>query len=376
MYLGIPPQRLGLEEDQSVTSGSGTSAGPGSSTLPYREALEETERKQREAYERDCANVHVLETLERQYLSPRERVELLERKLAAMPRIVQGHKLIKDLRTKRLTGKLSDAQFRAAIQGVLHAFPEVSRFPFPSGYAIGSAADEVARARCQLSRARWEFLVWNRTGRIPGRLTTRLGETIKPRDIDPGIKITPPKIDPGIRITPEKDWCPELRKIQSASCFAYEPSEIRISHTEAGHLTPDVVIIPSGMPAPGVVISCRYLVIRDFGVSWRHVKAAPKSDPLFNAWLARFESDKTLLFRIVGYSDCVGPEGNNLFLRKGRAQNVFRLLGPSARSRVISVQPAPADTFLTDNSTVAARANNRSVVIEFFINKPTVVNPV
>ena len=56
MYLGIPTQRLGLEEDQSATSGSGTSAGPGSSTLPYREALEETERKQREEYERDCAN--------------------------------------------------------------------------------------------------------------------------------------------------------------------------------------------------------------------------------------------------------------------------------------------------------------------------------
>jgi hypothetical protein len=171
----------------------------------------------------------------------------------------------------------------------------------------------------------------------------------------------------------EKDWCPELRKIQSTTCFAYEPGEIQISHTEAGHVTPDVVLVPPGMPAPNIVISCRYLVIRDFGVNWRHVKAAPKSEPLFKAWLAAFEANKDLFFRIVGYSDCLGWERNNLPLRRGRAQNVFRLLSPSARSRVISVGPAPAKTFLTDNSTVVARANNRSVAIEFFVNKPTVV---
>jgi len=192
MYLGAPDRWAGNGGSVGTESGSSTTSG----TLPYREALEETERKQREEYERDCANIRMLKTLERQSLSPGERVRMLERKLAAMPRIVQGYKLIEDLRWRRLTGKLSDAQFRAAIQGVLHAFPEVAQFPFPPGYAVESVADEVARVRCQLSRARWEFLVWNRTGRIPGRLTPGLGRVPDPNP-DPGANINPPgAVDP------------------------------------------------------------------------------------------------------------------------------------------------------------------------------------
>jgi hypothetical protein len=138
--------------------------------LPYREALEETERKQREEYLRDCANVRVLQTLEREARTPSERARWLERKVAAMPNIVQGHALIRDLIARRRAGRLSDVQFRSAIVAVLNAFPEVREFPFPRGYVVGSVADETARARCELSRARWEFLVWNRTGKVPGRL--------------------------------------------------------------------------------------------------------------------------------------------------------------------------------------------------------------
>lgn len=170
----------------------------------------------------------------------------------------------------------------------------------------------------------------------------------------------------------ENQWCPELRKIQSDTCVSYEPTEVRISHTEPGHLTPDVVLVPPGLPGPNVVFSCRYLVIRDFGVDWRHVKLAPRNEQLFKDWLNRFETDKSLFFRIVGYSDCVGFERNNL-LRRGRARNVFRLLGSNARSRVTAVIAAPPRTYLTDNSTIAARANNRSVVIEFFVNTSQII---
>jgi len=84
-----------------------------------------------------------------------------------------------------------------------------------------------------------------------------------------------------------------------------------------------------------------------------------------------FEVNKSLVFRIVGYSDCVGPEWKNLFLRTGRAQNVFNLFGRSARSRVLAQGPAPAGIYLTDNSTVDARARSRAVVIEVFTNALT-----
>ena len=172
----------------------------------------------------------------------------------------------------------------------------------------------------------------------------------------------------------EKDWCPELSKSKSTTCVpAYAAGEQQTSHTNAGHWPSDVVLVPGGLTGPGVNITCRYLIIRDFGVDWRHIKEPTKRELPLLLWLARFETDTTLLFRIVGYSDCIGTPAKNTFLRKGRAFNVLNLLGPSAKKRVLSVGGAPLDTFLVDNTTVQSRANNRSVVIEFFKNPPTVI---
>jgi hypothetical protein len=177
MYFGEPYLS---EPDQPDPSPGGAVPPSGAGTLPYREALEETERKQREEYLRDCANVTVLQTLERQSRTPGERVRYLEQKLAAMPRIVRGHELLKELRTKLITGRFTQAQFRAGVISLQHAIPELARFPFPSGYGVGSLADETARAQCELSRARWEFMVWNRTRRIPGRLGSGFGQPPSP----------------------------------------------------------------------------------------------------------------------------------------------------------------------------------------------------
>lgn len=186
-----------------------------------------------------------------------------------------------------------------------------------------------------------------------------------PQPVIPG---PPPPVLMPTNPQARKKWCPELRKIRSDTCASYQPQEIAISHTASGHLTPDVVLVPPGPLGPNSNIRCRYLIIRDFGVDWRHVKLAARNEPLFKDMLNRFEADKSLLFRIVGYSDCVGVERNNFLLRRGRARNVFKLLGASARSRVMAVTAAPPQTFLTDNATIAARAHNRAVVIEVFVN--------
>lgn len=179
MYFEIPTQLA----DQETEPSTGTTTRSPSDTLPYREALEETERKQREEYLRDCANVRVLETLERQPMTPGERVRFLERKLAAMPRIIQGNDLIKQMKTRLITGRITEQQFRNSIPGILHAFPEVSQFPFPPGYAVRSLAEETAIVKCQLSKARWAFMVWNRTHRMPGeRRLPGLGEPLNPPD--------------------------------------------------------------------------------------------------------------------------------------------------------------------------------------------------
>jgi hypothetical protein len=172
-----------------------------------------------------------------------------------------------------------------------------------------------------------------------------------------------------------KPICPPLIKSASRICFPYAPTEIAVSKTEAGHLTPDVVLVQPtvGPGMENVVITCRFLIIRDFGVTWRHLKKSTLGEPLLKSSLALFESDKSLTFRILGYSDCVGPESKNLFYRRGRARNVFDLFGPSARSRVMASGPAPLGIYLTDNSTVAARAKSRAVVIEVFVNSSATI---
>jgi hypothetical protein len=186
-----------------------------------------------------------------------------------------------------------------------------------------------------------------------------------PGPIEPMPNVLPPDKDPERmpNVLPPDKWCPELPKVNSNAVFPYQPNEIAISHTEAGHLAQDVGMFPDvGNPV------CQYLIIRDFGVDWRHVKSSTKNDLLLLTQLNRFETDKSLQFQIVGYSDCVGSERNNFLLRRGRARNVFQLLGQNARSRVFAVGAAPAHTYLTVNSTVASRAVNRSVVIEIFID--------
>src|SRR6266436_10350748 len=100
----------------------------------------------------------------------------------------------------------------------------------------------------------------------------------------------------------------------------------------------------------------------------RHVKSSTRNHPLLLMQLNRFETNNSLQFQIVGYSDCAGGERNNVLLRTGRARNVFHLLGHNARSRVFAEKAAPAHEYLTDNSTVSARAENRSVVIEIFVD--------
>lgn len=210
----------------------------------------------------------------------------------------------------------------------------------------------------------------------------RIGETSHELELNPNPDhmptnplppgIVPPVPMPTNPLVPKK-WCPQLRKIQSKTCFSYAPQEISISHTAAGHVTPDVVLIQPAAPLRNTIVSCGYLIIRDFGVDWRHVKPTAMHEQLFKDWLIRFETDKSIFFRIVGYSDCVGVERHNLRLRRARALNVRKLLGSSAHSRVMAVIAAPSQTYLTDNSTIAARANNRSVVIEFFPNSSQII---
>ena len=147
-----------------------------------------------------------------------------------------------------------------------------------------------------------------------------------------------------------------------AACGAYESGEVQKSRTQAGHVEPDVLAHARG------------LLIRDFGVDWRHVRDRLKSDPALRQWLTEIvavaRANPTTKIQISGYSDCVGSENNNTFLRRGRAARVRELLhemaGPGwavLDPRTVAV-PAPSGEYIAGNTTVDGRANNRSVLIE------------
>jgi hypothetical protein len=185
-------------EDESVTHSEPGVGGPGE-PLPYKEAMESTERGLYEEYRRDCAGVDVPRRLERAgVFSPREEVERLERKVKLLPRILAD----REEKEKKITMSLSAISNRLKGQSVwgplgrpdfvepseqekeaeeqlrlrrdLHRWDEAVIWPkFGRDYVLGSIGDELAKARCELSRARWEHWRYMRTGRLSERRLVR-----------------------------------------------------------------------------------------------------------------------------------------------------------------------------------------------------------
>jgi hypothetical protein len=136
---------------------------PGS-TLPYREALEETERGLFKEYSRSCAGIRLLRRLERNPPSLVERIRGLEKRIRVLPKLFEFQREIRRLPTPEQR-MLAQKRYRETVEG---PFPK-----FPPGYALLSEKDELARARCELSKARWELVAQQRSGTIPGRRLLR-----------------------------------------------------------------------------------------------------------------------------------------------------------------------------------------------------------
>lgn len=294
--------------------------------LPYREAIESIRQGVQEEYKRNCAGVDVLKTLSRESLTPLEKVKKLERKLEVISRLVQGQKLVSRVVGQYRIGKMNKKQLVSSLKGIFRAFPELKEFPFPQGYAVGSEAQELARVQCDLSQARWDWF------------TSQYGGSPSERTLLKGLGLG--------------------QTIAGSVCSGYKAGEIKVSKTQDGHLPVDIRLTNRG------------LEIADFAVNWRSVKDSTKQEQLLKDWLRKFETNSDYQLRIIGYSDCIGKEKNNKFLREGRAKRLYELLGKNARSRTIFVGAASPGTYISDNSTVVGRALNRGVVIEIYTPKP------
>jgi outer membrane protein OmpA-like peptidoglycan-associated protein len=148
----------------------------------------------------------------------------------------------------------------------------------------------------------------------------------------------------------------------ATACPPYQPGEVAKSRTHQGHLPADFIDHADGK------------LIADFGVDWRTPKSALRSDAALKAWLATMvqvvRANPDTKIWVKGYSDCVGRENNNQFLRRGRALRVQQLLrqlaGPQwsvLRPKIVFTGAAPAGEYVADNGTVEGRARNRGVLI-------------
>ena len=119
---------------------------------------EQTERKLFEDYTRACAGVNLLKVLRREPMSPLEEVRFWEKVIDWLPKIFELKRLLEEkVRAHQISRAEADANLASQMRHV-----------FPPGYALRRLDTELAAARCALSKARWQFMVWQRTGRVPG----------------------------------------------------------------------------------------------------------------------------------------------------------------------------------------------------------------
>jgi hypothetical protein len=119
----------------------------------------------------------MLESLERRGGSAAERVERFERRLRGIPKLFEMKRLADERRAQlnqqHARGEIAREELeleRARLQSDLRTQIEAE---FPQGYVLGSEQEELANARCALSRARWEAVRSARTGTARRRLRPR-----------------------------------------------------------------------------------------------------------------------------------------------------------------------------------------------------------
>ncbi len=131
---------------------------PGAGTLPYRQAMEQTERALFDEFTRACGGVRTLEVLRRNGTSLLERVRFWEKVVGWLPKIFELKRLLDErVRAGRMTRAEADATLARQMRHV-----------FPSGYALGTEETELAKAHCALAKARWQFFAQQHRGTIPG----------------------------------------------------------------------------------------------------------------------------------------------------------------------------------------------------------------
>lgn len=137
----------------------------------------------------------------------------------------------------------------------------------------------------------------------------------------------------------------------------YEPGEVEKSRSPKGILDTDVAIASFyNIDPPDAT------VVVDFEVGHSELRSGA-AGLLRSQWKDLGEA--VFPQEILGYSDCVGPEKDNLQLRKDRAASVARIMSRSTWASEAAARAASGDdpAYLAGNDSKEGRALNRGVVI-------------
>jgi hypothetical protein len=133
--------------------------------------MEVTERGLRSEYAKACAGVHLLKPPPKEPKDLRERVLFWERVVAWLPKMFK----LKEILAQRVRdGKLSRAEAKEQLESQLQKV-------FPPNYVLWIEEGEMAKARCALAKARWEFQ-WSMT---PASIPSAQGQGLKANVIEP-----------------------------------------------------------------------------------------------------------------------------------------------------------------------------------------------
>ena len=102
-----------------------------------------------------------------------------------------------------------------------------------------------------------------------------------------------------------------------------------------------------------------FLVV-NFDIGSNVIKPSLLSDTAWKQFLKEIAKDGSQ-WKLLGFTDCEGPEGVNQKLRQERAAAVLRILPRKVRRQIVSQEGAAKDDCITENWNAKDRTFNRSV---------------
>jgi outer membrane protein OmpA-like peptidoglycan-associated protein len=102
-----------------------------------------------------------------------------------------------------------------------------------------------------------------------------------------------------------------------------------------------------------------FLVV-NFDIGSTVVKPSLYADTAWKQFIKETAADGSQ-WKLLGFTDCEGPEGVNQKLRQDRTAAVLRILPRKVRAQIVAQEGAPKDDCVTENWNASDRTFNRSV---------------